>query len=155
MWVSRPQLSFIYRFFWTYLYTCVEPVQACVLSAKQPSNIDLSLGVTQYTHFAVASCCSHTTCPTGTQCLTLFVQATAQLDQKRKELSVHLQKMGVGLGSLGKRVVTGTTDLFDQVPHLLATWLATWPATLLVVHLHSSSVTGSNVVQLQATQVVW
>ena len=64
---------------------------------------------------------------------------------------MHLQKMGVGLGSLGKRVVTRTTDLFDQVPHLLPTWLA----TLLVARLHSSSVTGSNVVQLQATQVVW
>lgn len=48
-------------------------------------------------------------------------QATAQLEQKRKELSVHLQKMGVGLGTLGKRVVTGTTDLFDQVMHNLPT----------------------------------
>lgn len=44
-----------------------------------------------------------------------WVQATAQLDHKRKELTVHLQKMGVGLGTFGKRVVTRTTDLFDQV----------------------------------------
>lgn len=41
--------------------------------------------------------------------------ATAQLDMKRKELAAHLQKMGVGLGGLGKTLVTRTTDLFDQV----------------------------------------
>ncbi|KAL3158911.1 hypothetical protein ABBQ32_011625 [Trebouxia sp. C0010 RCD-2024] len=41
--------------------------------------------------------------------------ATAQLDVKRKELTSHLQKMGVGLGGLGKTLVTRTTDLFDQV----------------------------------------
>lgn len=151
MWVSRPQcLSSTVFVGHTFIYALKQ--SKLVFSVQSsPANIDLSLEVTQYTHFAVARRYSHTTCPTGTQCLTLFVQATAQLDQKRKELSVHLQKMGVGLGSLGKRVVTRTTDLFDQVPHLLATWLA----TLLVAHLHSSSVTGSNVVQLQATQVVW
>lgn len=43
------------------------------------------------------------------------MQATAQLDMKRKELAAHLQKMGVGLGGLGKTLVTRTTDLFDQV----------------------------------------
>lgn len=43
------------------------------------------------------------------------MQATAQLDLKRKELTAHLQKMGVGLGGLGKTLVTRTTDLFDQV----------------------------------------
>ncbi|KAL0039467.1 hypothetical protein WJX79_009469 [Trebouxia sp. C0005] len=41
--------------------------------------------------------------------------ATAQLDMKRKELAVHLQKLGVGLGGLGKTLATRTTDLFDQV----------------------------------------
>lgn len=41
--------------------------------------------------------------------------ATAQLDVKRKELAIHLQKMGVGLGGIGKTLVTRTTDLFDQV----------------------------------------
>lgn len=44
-----------------------------------------------------------------------LLQATAQLDLKRKELTSHLQKMGVGLGGLGKTLVTRTTDLFDQV----------------------------------------
>lgn len=49
------------------------------------------------------------------------MQATAQLDVKRKELTSHLQKMGVGLGGLGKTLVTRTTDLFDQVcPQLLS-----------------------------------
>ncbi|DBA67016.1 TPA: hypothetical protein ACH3X2_002123 [Trebouxia sp. C0005] len=43
------------------------------------------------------------------------MQATAQLDMKRKELAVHLQKLGVGLGGLGKTLATRTTDLFDQV----------------------------------------
>lgn len=43
------------------------------------------------------------------------MQATAQLDMKRKELTVHLQKLGVGLGGLRKTLVTRTTDLFDQV----------------------------------------
>lgn len=41
--------------------------------------------------------------------------ATAQLDMKRKELTVHLQKLGMGLGGLRKTLVTRTTDLFDQV----------------------------------------
>lgn len=45
----------------------------------------------------------------------MLLQATAQLDLKRKELTCHLQKMGVGLGGLGKTFVTRTTDLFDQV----------------------------------------
>ena len=45
----------------------------------------------------------------------ICLQATAQLDLKRKELTAHLQKMGVGLGGLGKTLVTRTTDLFDQV----------------------------------------
>ena len=44
-----------------------------------------------------------------------MLQATAQLDLKRKELTAHLQKMGVGLGGLGKTLVKRTTDLFDQV----------------------------------------
>ena len=53
----------------------------------------------------------------GAQMLTSLpaLQATAQLDLKRKELTSHLQKMGVGLGGLGKSLVTRTTDLFDQV----------------------------------------
>lgn len=59
--------------------------------------------------------------------LQFWVQATAQLDQKRRELAVHLQKMGVGLGSLGKRVVTGTTDLFDQVTCNVVTLTTTSP----------------------------
>lgn len=42
-------------------------------------------------------------------------QATAQLDLKAKELAAHLQKMGVGLGGLGKTLATRTSDLFDQV----------------------------------------
>ena len=53
-------------------------------------------------------------CGSGVQMLTSLpaLQATAQLDLKRKELTSHLQKMGVGLG---KSLVTRTTDLFDQV----------------------------------------
>ncbi len=43
------------------------------------------------------------------------MQATAQLDVKRKELAVHLQKLGVGLGGLRKTLGTRTTNLFDQV----------------------------------------
>lgn len=57
------------------------------------------------------------------------MQATAQLEMKRKELAVHLQKLGVGLGGLGKTLVTRTTDLFDQVAssqmHLWSVGLAT------------------------------
>ncbi len=45
----------------------------------------------------------------------MIMQAAAQLDMKRKELTVHLQKLGVGLGGLRKTLVTRTTDLFDQV----------------------------------------
>ena len=45
----------------------------------------------------------------------LELQATAQLDLKAKELAAHLQKMGVGLGGLGKTLATRTSDLFDQV----------------------------------------
>ncbi len=57
------------------------------------------------------------------------MQATAQLDTKRKELAVHLQKLGVGLGGLRKTLVTRTTDLFDQVAssqiHIWSVGLAT------------------------------
>ncbi len=57
------------------------------------------------------------------------MQATAQLDTKRKELAVHLQKLGVGLGGLRKTLVTRTTDLFDQVTssqiHIWSVILAT------------------------------
>ncbi len=68
------------------------------------------------------------------------LQATAQLDLKRKELAAHLQKMGVGLGGLGKTLVTRTTDLFDQVSQR---WW--WHSTPCVVGHQSdgcASVTG-------------
>lgn len=55
------------------------------------------------------------------------MQATAQLDMKRKELAVHLQKLGVGLGGLGKTLATRTTDLFDQVA---STQIHPWSVSL-------------------------
>ena len=44
-----------------------------------------------------------------------MLQATAQLEMKRKKLATHLQKVGVGLGGLGKNLAERTTYLFDQV----------------------------------------